>query len=80
MNEIYKTLIVGAFFGVVLGLILGSFLGMAIEPTPTLKDRFFYEELCERMGGHPNSEFNYCNLAGTQVLYQSLLKQLQEKE
>jgi len=58
-----------------ISLIIGVVIGNLTEPSPKLKDRLFHSELCQRLGGHPNEELEYCNLAGNQIIFPILLDQ-----
>ncbi len=73
--------VIGVYLIILLiGLVAGLFVGVNIETSKGEKTTIYYTELCKRLQGSPNQEQGYCEIAGTQVLYPNLLKELQEKQ
>lgn len=63
--------LIGMIFAVI-------FFNFDSEPSPEIKQRNFDVAMCERLGGHPNIDWGYCNLAGNQVLFPDLFSYCKE--
>ncbi len=72
--------VVGLYLIILLvGLVIGLFVGVNIETSQGEKTTIYYTELCKRLQGSPNQEQGYCEISGTKVLYPNLLKEMKDK-